>query len=357
MDETKPVPDEEALDTERLIAWLRTHLDLDRDWGGDWGKGELRLARFTGGHANLTYLLSLGGRELVIRRPPLGPVAPGAHDMGREHRVLSVLHRAFPLAPRSLAYCDDVSVIGAPFLVAERRHGIAIARDLPPAFQNRPDMAAGIGAMLIDTLAALHRVDTAPLGLDTLGRPEGFLARQLEGWQRRWHAALNRPVPEADSLLACLTANLPESPRPALLHNDFKLDNILLDPAEPAVPRAVLDWDMATRGDPLLDLGYLLTYWAEPSDPQEWIEAASMPTWHAGFPTRAQAIARYAEATGADLGSIRWYQAFAAFKLAVILQQIFIRYARGQTHDTRFANFDRRVATLIAKAMTQAQQL
>ncbi len=349
MDETRPVPAEEALDTAHLIAWLGEHLGLE--------EGEVRLARFSGGHANLTYLLVVGGQELVIRRPPLGPVAPGAHDMGREHRVLSVLYRAFPLAPRSVAYCDDVSVIGAPFLVAERRRGIAIAGDLPEAFHNRPDIAAGIGATLIDTLAALHRVDTTKLGLDTLGRPEGFLARQLEGWKRRWHAALDRPYPEAEALLSRLAAAMPASPAPALLHNDFKLDNILVDSTDPRLPRAVLDWDMATRGDKLLDLGYLLTYWAEPADPPEWIEAASMPTWRDGFPTRAEATARYAAATGTDVAAIAWYQAFAAFKLAVIIQQIFIRYARGQTTDTRFARFDRRVAALIAKAAVQAARL
>jgi aminoglycoside phosphotransferase (APT) family kinase protein len=348
MDETKPVPAEESLDTSRLIAWLRRHLDL--------GDGPVRLARFSGGHANLTYLLTVGDQELVIRRPPLGPVAPGAHDMAREHRVLSVLHRAFPLAPRSLAYCDDVSIIGAPFLVAERRRGIAIAGDLPESHRG-PAITAGIGTMLIDTLAALHRVDTTPLGLDSLGRPEGFLARQLEGWQRRWQSALDRPYPEAEALLARLAASLPASSPPSLLHNDFKLDNILVDPADPRLPRALLDWDMATRGDKLLDLGYLLTYWAEPSDPPEWIEAASMPTWREGFPTRAEAARRYAAATGTDIAALAWYQAFAAFKLAVIIQQIFIRYARGQTSDTRFANFDRRVGALVAKAAAQAKRV
>jgi aminoglycoside phosphotransferase (APT) family kinase protein len=349
MDETKPVPAEEALDTARLSAWLREHVGL--------AVGEIRLARFSGGHANLTYLLTAGGHDLVIRRPPLGPVAPGSHDMGREHRVLSALHQAFPLAPRSLAYCDDVSVIGAPFLVAERRHGMAITPDLPRVFHNRPDIAAGIGAMLVDTLADLHRVDAARLGLDALGRPEGFLARQLDGWRRRWYAALDRPYPEAEPLLARLAANLPASPAPALVHNDFKLDNILVDPADPRVPRAVLDWDMATRGDPLLDLGYLLTYWAEPSDPPEWIEAASMPTWREGFPSRAEVVARYAAATGTDGTAIAWYQAFATFKLAVIVQQIFIRFARGQTSDPRFRDFDRRVAALVAKAAAQVSRV
>ncbi len=349
MDETRPVPAEEALDTPRLIAWLCEQIDL--------GEGEVRLARFSGGHANLTYLLTIGEQEMVIRRPPLGPVAPGAHDLGREHRVLSVLHRAFPLAPRSLAYCDDASIIGAPFLVAERRHGIAITGDLPETVRDRPHIAAAVGAMLIDTLAALHRIDTTKLDLNSLGRPEGFLARQLEGWQRRWCAALDRPYPEAEALLTRLAAAMPTSPAPTLLHNDFKLDNILVDPADSRLPRAVLDWDMATRGDPLLDLGYLLTYWAEPSDPPEWIEAASMPTWREGFSNRAEATARYAAATGTDVAAIAWYQAFAAFKLAVIIQQIFIRYARGQTTDTRFAHFDRRVAALVAKAAAQAAHL
>ncbi|MBU6498193.1 MAG: phosphotransferase family protein [Rhodospirillales bacterium] len=343
--ETAPPPPEEALDLPRLALWLRAHLGLT---------GEISASRFTSGHANLTYLLRVGGQELVLRRPPLGPVAPGAHDMRREHRVLAVLHRAFPLAPRSLALCEDESVIGAVFMLAERRRGAVITTDLPAAYRGRPDLARRIGEMMIDVLAELHAVDAAAIGLDTLGRPEGFVARQLEGWARRWHDALEAPRGETAPLLDWLAARMPASAAPVLLHNDFKLDNLLVDPADPARPVAVLDWDMCTRGDPLLDLGYLLTYWAEPKDDPRWIAAAAMPFWYPGFPSRAEAVARYAARTGRDVGAINWYCAFSTFKLAVIIQQIYIRYRRGQTTDARFAAFGTRVDALLGKAMALA---
>ncbi len=306
--------------------------------------------RFSSGHANLTYLLRIGAEEFVLRRPPLGPVPPGAHDMRREHRVLSVLHAAYPLAPRSLLLCEDEGVIGAVFMIAERRHGTVIETSLPPQYAGQPDLARRIGDMLIDALADLHKVDPAAVGLQDLGRPEGFIARQLEGWARRWHAAAGRARPDVARLLDWLQSGIPSIAPTVLLHNDFKLDNLLVDPADPSRPTAVLDWDMCTRGDPLLDLGYLLNYWAEPGDDPAWIEAAAMPFWNPGFPSREQAIARYAARTGFDVGNVRWYYAFAAFKLAVIIEQIYVRYLRGQTTDRRFAVFGARVDALLRKA-------
>ncbi len=341
MTEVVAAPPEEALDFTRLEPWLRERLGAT---------GKIEAWRFTAGHANLTYLLRIGAAEYVLRRPPLGPIPPGAHDMRREHRVLSVLHAAYPLAPRSLVLCEDESVIGAVFMIAERRRGVVIQTDLPPQYRDQPELASRIGTMLIDALADLHAVDPASVGLQDLGRPEGFITRQLEGWVRRWHAAAARERPDVARLLAWLQSGLP-SPGPAvLLHNDFKLDNLLVDPSDPARPVAVLDWDMCTRGDPLLDLGYLLNYWAEPGDDPAWIDAAAMPFWYPGFPTREQAIARYAERTGFDVGRVRWYYAFATFKLAVIIEQIYVRYLRGQTTDQRFAVFGTRVDALLRKA-------
>ena len=341
MTETVAAPPEEALDFTRLEPWLRSHLAAT---------GPISARRFTAGHANLTYLLTVGGQEFVLRRPPLGPVPPGAHDMRREHRVLSVLNAVYPLAPRSLLLCEDETVIGAVFMLAERRHGIVIETDLPPQFANQPALAQRIGTMLIDALADLHQVDPAAVGLQDLGRPEGFIARQFDGWSRRWIAAAARERPDVTHLLAWLEAGLPATSPTVLLHNDFKLDNLLLDAQDPARPTAVLDWDMCTRGDPLLDLGYLLNYWAEPDDDPSWIAAAAMPFWNPGFPTRADAIARYAARTGFDVDRIGWYYVFAIFKLAVILEQIFVRFLRGQTTDPRFANFGPRIDALIAKA-------
>jgi aminoglycoside phosphotransferase (APT) family kinase protein len=201
----------------------------------------------------------------------------------------------------------------------------------------------------------LHRVAPQSVGLDDLGRPEGYLERQLEGWSRRWHAALDLPAQDATKdtmapVLAWLAAQMPPSGPAALLHNDYRLDNVLLDPADPARIVAVLDWDMCTQGDPLADLGYMLNYWVEPQDDLEWRWVAAMPTWRPGFPSRAEAVARYAERTGFALGAVRWYEAFAAFKLAVIIQQIYIRWRRGQTQDPRFHDYAERAAALARKA-------
>lgn len=346
-----PPPAEEMLDLTRLDPYLRAHLPR--------AEGPLSTFRFAGGHANLTYLLRFGpegeGGEYILRRPPLGPIPPGAHDMKREHRVLSRLNPAYPLAPRSLVLCEDESLIGAIFVVTERRRGTNILLDMPERYRGRPELNRRIGEMLIDRLVELHRVDVDAVGLADLGRPEGFVQRQFEGWAKRWDAALDKPYPQTKPLLDWLRAGLPTPQGGGIVHNDWKLDNLLLDPEDPAIPTAVLDWDMCSRGDPLLDLGYLLNYWAEAGDPAHWIAAAAMPTWYPGFPSRAEAVARYGAASGLDVSGIRWYQVFTAFKLAVIIQQIYIRYLRGQTTDQRFVSFGQRVEALIDKAVVLSQ--
>jgi aminoglycoside phosphotransferase (APT) family kinase protein len=342
---------DERLDTARLEPYLRGHLPA--------ADGPLRVRQFGGGKANLTYLIRLGDakspREFVLRRPPLGPIPPGAHDMRREHRVLSVLHRRYSLAPQSLLLCEDERIIGAIFIIEERRRGFVIRDDIPAEFTGRPELNRRIGFALIDALADLHSVPPAQVGLDDLGRPEGFLERQLSGWTRRWHAAqggkqADRAAAEMQPVLNWLGRNLPASSSAALLHNDYRLDNCLLDAGDPGHIVAVLDWDMCTQGDPLADLGYVLNYWVEPGDDPEWREIAAMPTWREGFPSRAEVIERYAMRTGFDVSQIGWHQVFAAFKLAVIIQQIYIRYVRGQTQDQRFRYYYRRVLGLAAKA-------
>jgi len=342
---------DERLDRARLEPYLRAHLPG--------AEGPLSVRQFGGGKANLTYLLCIGENEFVLRRPPLGPIPPGAHDMRREHRVLSVLHRQYPPAPRSLWLCEDESITGAVFVVHERRHGFVIRDDIPPEFAGRPDLNRRIGDALIDALADLHLVPPAAVGLDDLGRPEGFLERQLSGWIRRWHAAqggveAERAANVMAPVITWLERRLPNSRATALLHNDYRLDNCLLDTTDPARIVAVLDWDMCTQGDPLADLGYVLNYWVEPSDPEEWRAIAAMPTWRDRFPSRSDAVERYAARTGFDVGAIDWYQVFAAFKLAAIIQQIYIRYVRGQTQDRRFEFYWRRVLGLAAKARVRA---
>lgn len=338
---------DERLDMSRLDPYLRAHLPEAR--------GLLSVRQFGGGKANLTYLLRFGDTEFVLRRPPLGPIPPGAHDMRREHRVLSVLHRCYPLAPQSLLLCEDESVIGAVFVVEERRHGFVIRDDIPPEFAGRPELNRRIGETLIDALADLHLVPPDRVGLGDLGRPEGYLERQLAGWSRRWHAAQGGEQTERSGaamapVLDWLGAHLPQSGAAALLHNDYRLDNCLLDAADPGRIEAVLDWDMCTQGDPLADLGYVLNYWVEPSDPPEWREIAAMPTWRDGFLSRSEAVRRYAARTGFAVDAIGWHQVFAAFKLAVIIQQIYIRFVRGQTQDQRFRHYYRRVLGLVDKA-------
>ena len=344
---------DERLDTARLEPYLRERLPG--------AEGKLSVAQFHGGKANLTYLLRFGDsnspREFVLRRPPLGPIPPGAHDMRREHRVLSALSQCYRLAPQSLLLCEDESVIGAVFIVEERRVGFVIRDDVPAEFAARPELNRRIGFALVDALADLHGVDPNEIGLGDLGRVEGFLERQLSGWTRRWEASLGGPE-ERESraamapVLAWLGRMLPKERAGALLHNDYRLDNCLLNTTDPARIVAVLDWDMCTQGDPLADLGYLLNYWVEPEDDPAWRAIASMPTWRAGFPSRAEAVARYAARSGSDVGDILWYQVFAAFKLAVIIQQIYIRYVRGQTQDRRFATYATRVIGLANKAQT-----
>ncbi|MBV8602892.1 MAG: phosphotransferase family protein [Candidatus Eremiobacteraeota bacterium] len=332
---------DERLDAPRLEAYLRERLPE--------ADGPFSLAQFGGGHANLTYLVRFGASEYVLRRPPLGPVAPSAHDMRREHRVLSRLYRAFPLAPRSFLECTDPAILGADFHVMERRSGTVIRREIPARF-DEPATCARIGEALIDTLAALHSVDATSVGLEGLGKPEGYVERQVEGWIRRWEAAKDRDHPYSSELIAWLRAHLPRSQAVALVHNDYKLDNLLVDPDDPARIVAVLDWDMCTRGDPLMDLGYLLDYWVEAGDDPDWIRAAAMPSHRPGFMRRRDAAERYARATGMDLGELHWYVVENLFRTIVIVAQIYIRYLRGQTQDRRFSSFGERIGLLFEKA-------
>ncbi len=334
---------DEQLDVARLEPWLRAHLPD--------ATGPFALRQFGGGHANLTYLLQFGAREYVLRRPPLGPIAPSAHDMQREHRVLARLGEVFPLAPRSYALCTDPAILGVDFHVVERRRGTVIRQELPEQFADDPALNRRIGHMVVDVLADLHQVNPVSVGLETLGRPDGFIQRQVDGWDRRWHAAKDQEIADVDHMLRWLKAAMPTAQATALLHNDYKLDNLMVDTDDLATPVAVLDWDMTTRGDPLMDLGYLLNFWNEVDDDPRWHYVSRMPTNHAGFPTRAEVVARYAERTGLNVDAIAWYHVFGVFKLVVIVQQIYIRYLRGQTQDRRFAGYDERVRDLARKGV------
>jgi aminoglycoside phosphotransferase (APT) family kinase protein len=273
----------------------------------------------------------------VLRRPPHGDLAPGAHDMGREYRVLSVLHRAYPPAPRAFYFCEDRSVIGAPFFVMERRHGTVVRREVPPSFGGGKDPVANrkLSEAVIDALVDFHAVDPAAAGLESLGRPEGYLERQVKGWTDRWNRARTKDVAAAPRVIEWLARTLPPSPRPTLVHNDWRLDNMAVASDDPARCVAVYDWDMCTVGDPFTDLGTLLSSWFE--DGEEYAFLANMPSRVPGFMTRAEAIARYAARSRRDVSGLRYYYVFGLFKMAVIVQQLYFRYHQGQTQDARMS--------------------
>lgn len=340
-----PVRPDERLDTAVVAAYLRDKLPE--------GDRPLEILQFPGGHANLTYLLRYGDREYVLRRPPLGPVAPRSHDMVREYRALAALGPYYARAPRVFALCEDPSVIGAPFFVMERRNGIVVRRTMPEEIADDPTVRRRIGEAAIDALADLHAVPVAGTPVAALGKPDGFVARQIQGWAERWQRAKTENLPAMESLAAWLAARIPPPLAPSVVHNDFKLDNTMLDRADPGRVVAVLDWDMTTLGDPRIDVGTLLGYWPEAGDPPERLAIAMQPTYLEGFPTRAEIVARYAARSGRDLGAIRFFETFALFKLAVVLQQIYVRFVRGQTKDERFAAMGESVRRLadIASAM------
>jgi aminoglycoside phosphotransferase (APT) family kinase protein len=350
----------EELDAGSLGQYLRARLpDILAGLPLDL-KAPFELEQFPGGHSNLTYLVRFGGREFVLRRPPFGPVAPTAHDMPREYRLLSAISPVFPLAPQPYLLCEDVAVIGAPFYLMERRRGLVVRRDIPPEIGDDLALRRGISEAIVDTLAALHSVDIVPGGLSGLGKPVGFMQRQVKGWADRWERAKSSDVPEIDQVVKWLSDRLPPDPDPrnlpTLVHNDFKLDNVMLDHRDPSKVVAVLDWEMCTVGDPLADVGLLLCYWAEKGDPEARRESISPVTTEPGWMTRQEIVERYAACTGRDLSGVAFYETFALFKIAVVLQQIYIRYLKGQTHDERFKEFDRRVAGLAQAAWALARQ-
>ncbi|MEO2168480.1 MAG: phosphotransferase family protein [bacterium] len=332
---------DERLDEEKLEAWLRNNVaGLD---------GPLRVEQFHGGHANLTYMLAFGEREIVVRRPPLGPIAPKAHDMGREFRALSALASEFPHSPRPLGFCEDLEVIGAPFLVMERRRGYVIRAGWPEFLPDDDRLRRRISEQLIDALADLHLVDTTRADVAALGKPEGFVERQVNGWFGRWKKAKTREIPDMDKAAEWCLAHIPAPIGVSVLHNDYKLDNCMYDGDDPGRLVAIFDWDMASLGDPLIDLGTLLGYWSEPGDEGQRGTGGGVTTLE-GFLTRGEMTRRYAERTGFDVSNIGFYETFALFKTAVVIEQIYVRWVRGQTKDDRFEGLGAIVPLLAAAA-------
>ena len=351
--DARPVRAGEQLEWPRVAAYLRDHLSASAIPGLDLSREPL-VEQFPGGHSNLTYLLRYGDVELVLRRPPLGPLPPTAHDMAREHRWLHAIHPLFPLAPRTYLLCEDAAVAGAPFYVMERRRGLVVRTDEPPQLAEHPAERRRVSRALIETLADLHAIEIERNGLAGMGKPAGFVARQVRGWTERWYRSKTDELPEMEALAAWLPAHLPpNADPPAIVHGDFKLDNVMLDPAEVGRLVAVFDWEMTALGDPLVDLGIFLAYWShgtrlEPHD------ALASVTDRDGWFSRDEVIECYAARSGRDLSRLAFYESFALFKVAVVIQQIYFRYQRGQTHDQRFAQFDVRVRHLARQAAKSA---
>jgi aminoglycoside phosphotransferase (APT) family kinase protein len=351
--DTKPVRSSEQLDWDALDKYVRPKLAEQLGDGFD-ADAPMSVEQFPGGHSNLTYLLRFGKREFALRRPPFGPVPPKAHDMVRECRILEAIHPVFPLAPRPYLLCEDTRIIGSTFYIMERRRGVVVRHEEPPQLSDRPEQRKLVSTAVVDTLADLHLVDIEAHGLSSLGKATGFVERQVQGWTKRWHGSKTSEQVEMNTLSQWLLERLPPDPiRPTLLHGDYKLDNIMLDEHDIGKLAAVFDWEMSAVGDPFVDVGIFLAYWVHTAPAAQGDSLAAVTTAPGWF-TRDEVLERYAERTKLDLSNIKFYEVFAVFKLAVVLQQIFYRYHRGQTDDARFAALDKRVELLAHMATNLA---
>ncbi len=333
----------EELDTRRLRDWFAEQApELD---------GEITVEQFPSGHSNLTYLLQIDGNEYVLRRPPFGAekIAKG-HDMSREWRILSALDGHFDAIPRPIAYCDDPEVIGASFYVMERVRGVILRSNNPDVSGLTEGSMRGLSEAFVDTLAAIHDIDYEACGLGDFGRPEGYVERQIKGWTKRYHRARTDDIPAMEEAARWLAANMPEEVGASVIHNDFKYDNFVLNPDDLTRVEAVLDWEMATIGDPLMDLGTSLAYWVEPDDPTVFHALDFGPTALAGNYTRRQLVERYCDKAGLPPENIVFYYVYGLFKVAVIGQQIYFRFTEGDTDDPRFAMLIHAVRALAERA-------
>lgn len=342
-DQTAAVRKGEELDLPKLEPYLRSALNLHN--------GAFSVEQFPGGHSNLTYLVKLDGREMVLRRPPFGSKVKSAHDMGREHLILSKLHAVYPPAPKPLVYCEDESVLGAKFYAMERIRGVILRQQRPAGFEASPDQVRRICRGLAENLATLHAVDWRAIGLDSLQKKDGsFIQRQVDGWMRRWADSKTEDLPVLDQAFAWCKEHIPADVGAVLIHNDYKFDNVILDPNDLSRVIGVLDWEMSTIGDPLFDLGVTLGYWMNPDEPMEMGSSSSFLTRMPGAITRLEFAEAYGAKSGRDVSNMHWYFAFAVAKLAVVLQQIYYRYHHGLTKDERFAGMNQGVAMLAHRA-------
>jgi aminoglycoside phosphotransferase (APT) family kinase protein len=329
----------EELDTAPLESFLKRAMpDLE---------GDLSVHQFPSGYSNLTYRIRFGDRDLVLRRPPFGRKPKSGHDMKREYTVLRALWGHYRYAPRPLVFSDDESILGAPFLVMERLRGIILRRELTPGLALTPAQARSLCERLVDVQVELHALDYRALGLEGFGKPEGYVRRQVLGWCDRYRRARTDDAPDCEEVMTWLVEKMPpESPRSCVIHNDFKLDNVVLDESDPLRIVGVLDWEMATLGDPLMDLGSSMGYWVQSDDPPELQATSTLPTGIQGALTRREVVQRYAEKSGLSVENFDFYYCFGLFRLAGIAQQIYYRFYHGQTQDQRFERFKHAVRGL-----------
>ena len=331
-DQSTRIRDGEELDVAIIDSYLKAHIPGL--------SGEPQISQFPGGASNLTYLLEYPQQEFVLRRPPFGHKAKSAHDMGREYRILNQLNAGFPYCPKAYVHCTDESVIGAEFYVMQRVNGIILRADLPAELNFSPAQTSQLCKSFIDKLVELHNVDYQACGLGDLGKPEGYVARQISGWSDRYEKALTPDAPLWTEVKAWLNEKMPaDHPKPAIVHNDYRFDNVSLDPRDPQRIIGVLDWELTTLGDPLMDLGNTLAYWIEAGDPASVQLMRRQPSNAPGMLTRQQFADYYAERAGIEIKSIDFYYTYGLFRLAGIVQQIYYRFFHGQTQDQRFAQF------------------
>jgi aminoglycoside phosphotransferase (APT) family kinase protein len=347
LDHPAAVRSGEELDVAKLEPYLRRHFPNET--------GALRVRQYPSGHSNLTYALHLGTRELVLRRPPYGSKVKSAHDMGREFRVISKLHSVYAPAPEALLYCDDDSILGAPFYLMEPIHGIILHRNLPRELDFSAEKARRLSESFVENLACVHHVDYTAVGLSDLGRPEGYLERQVRGWIERYHGSKTHEYPEVEKVSEWMRRHMPSTSTTSLIHNDYKYDNVVLDSNDITKIVGVLDWEMCTIGDSLSDVGTALAYWIDPTDPEELQQNRWGPTTAPGSFTREEFVQYYTRQTGSDVSQIAFYLTFARFKLAVIVQQIYFRYYQGLTKDERFASMPEKIEFLLRASLQGAQ--
>src|SRR5580658_300780 len=347
LDQPTAIRSGEELNVAALEPYLRNHFPDEA--------GALKVRQFPAGHSNLTYSLHLGARELVLRRPPFGSKVKSAHDMSREFRVLSKLHAVYSPAPEVLLYCDDDSIIGAPFYVMEPVPGIILRRTVPHGLDFSAKEARRLSESFIDYLVRLHHVDYAAAGLAELGKPDGYLERQVRGWTERYYGSKTYDYPEVEKITVWMQQHLPRTASVSLIHNDYKYDNVVLDVSDITRIVGVLDWEMCTIGDSLTDLGTALAYWVDRTDPEEVQKNRWGPTTEEGSFTRVDIVQHYAQKTSCDVAHIAFYLAFARFKLAVIVQQIYYRYPQGLTKDVRFATMPGTIQMLLQASLHTAQ--